>query len=77
MECLKFDKKKKKHTQVRILKTGDHFGELALINNEARSLGVRTITNCTLYKLDAETFTRILGSIESNLKKDYKKEAQV
>lgn len=57
---------------VRKLKRGDHFGELALINNKNRSLSIRTSSlECKLLKLDRETFTRVLGSIEKNLKKDY------
>mmetsp|Transcript_12916 Transcript_12916/g.20016 ORF Transcript_12916/g.20016 Transcript_12916/m.20016 type:complete len:133 (+) Transcript_12916:828-1226(+) len=49
---------------VRELLDGEHFGELALINNEKRSLSVRVSSEeCRLYRLDRETFTRILGSI--------------
>jgi CRP-like cAMP-binding protein len=60
---------------VRELKAGDHFGELALINNEKRSLSIRVNSSkCKLLKLDRETFTRILGSIKDHLKKDYNKE---
>lgn len=60
---------------VRTLKTGEHFGELALINNEKRSLSIRASSeNCKLLKLDRETFTRILGSIKDHLQKDYDKE---
>jgi len=60
---------------VRELKAGDHFGELALINNEKRSLSIRVVSNkCKLLKLDRETFIRILGSIREHLKKDYNKE---
>ena len=50
---------------VRELNQGDHFGELALINNEKRSLSVRVKSDqCKLLKLDRETFSRILGSIQ-------------
>jgi CRP-like cAMP-binding protein len=57
---------------VRVLSTEDHFGELALINDAKRSLGVRVISEeCKLLKLDRETFTRILGDIDKHLKKDY------
>ena len=60
---------------VRELKTGDHFGELALINNDKRSLSIRVKSKtCKILKLDRQTFTRILGSIEKNLKKDYGRE---
>jgi len=57
---------------VRVLKKGEHFGELALINNEKRSLSIRVKTDkCRLLKLDRETFSRVLGAIEQFLKKDY------
>lgn len=60
---------------MRSLKKGEHFGELALINNEKRSLSIRVNSpSCKLLKLDRETFSRILGSIEQNLRKDYDKE---
>lgn len=57
---------------VRVLKKGEHFGELALINNEKRSLSIRVKTDkCRLLRLDRETFSRVLGAIEQFLKKDY------
>ena len=77
VECLKLHQvqNRKGFLHVRELKAGDHFGELALINNEKRSLSIRVVSNkCKLLKLDRETFTRILGSIQEHLKKDYNKE---
>lgn len=78
VECIKLHRLKFKngYVHVRSLKPGEHFGELALINNEMRSLSVRvkSVDGCKLLKLDRDTFTRILGSIESNLKMDYDKE---
>jgi CRP-like cAMP-binding protein len=62
--------------KVRTLESGSHFGELALINNEKRSLSVRAKSKCKLLRLDREAFTRILGSIEKNLAKDYGNEWQ-
>jgi CRP-like cAMP-binding protein len=58
---------------VRTLKSGDHFGELALINNMKRSLSVKISSEegCNLLSLDRETFIRILGSINDHLKKNY------
>lgn len=58
--------------EVRTLGAGDHFGELALINNMPRSLGIKAKGETRLLMLDRDTFTRILGSIEVHLKKDYK-----
>ena len=76
VDCLKLHTigNKRGFVLVRTLKAGEHFGELALITNEKRSLSIRAKTNCKLLKLDRETFTRILGSIPDNLKKDYDKE---
>ena len=75
VECLKFHKvgKKKGFIVVRELHAGEHFGELALINNQERSLSIRvkSTNGCKLLTLDRDAFTRILGSIENNLKKDY------
>ena len=59
VECLLNDEK-----CVRILAQPDHFGELALINNEKRSLGIRVKSEiCKLLSLDRETFERLLGNI--------------
>jgi cAMP-dependent protein kinase regulator len=50
---------------IRKLTSGDHFGELALINNEKRTLTVKCGSRkAKLLALDRATFTRILGSIE-------------
>lgn len=58
---------------VRTLKKGDHFGEIALINNVRRTLSVRSSANCQtqLLSLTRSTFNRILGSIKKFLKEDY------
>lgn len=60
---------------MRTLGQSEHFGELALLNNMKRSLSIRVRSEkCVLLRLDRDTFTRILGSIEKNLKKDYDSE---
>ena len=77
VDCLKLHQvgSRKGFVLVRTLKSGEHFGELALINNEKRSLSIRVKSDsCKLLKLDRETFTRILGSIKDHLQKDYGKE---
>lgn len=57
---------------VRVLGKEDHFGEIALINDAKRSLGIRVHSeSCKLLKLDRKTFTRILGEISKHLKMDY------
>ena len=70
VECLK--EEGSQEYIVRNLKRGEHFGELALIHNEKRSLSVRVVSQrAKLLALQRESFTRILGSIEKYLKKDY------
>lgn len=77
VDCLKVVEKgnKRGYVHVRTLEKGSHFGELALINNDKRSLSIRVKSDsCILLRLDRETFSRILGSIEKHLKKDYDKQ---
>ena len=77
VDCLKLYQLRSKagFVHVRTLQKGAHFGELALINNEKRSLSIRVRSaECRLLKLDRETFSRILGSIDTHLMKDYNKE---
>ena len=70
VDCLKsLEDGQFKH--VRTLSKGDHFGELALINNDARSLNIKSKSEVRLLMLNRDAFTRILGNIEYNLKKDY------
>ena len=47
-ECLKLhlNGNKKYFVHVRTLSDGDHFGEIALIKNEPRSLTIRAIEDC-------------------------------
>ena len=75
VECLKLQSvgDRKGFVNVRTLGSGDHFGELALLNKEKRSLSIRVSSEsgCKLLKLDKDCFIRILGSIEKHLKKDY------
>lgn len=74
VECLKDVEGPEQFKVIRKLGVGDHFGELALINNEKRSLSIRiTSESASLLTLDRDAFTRILGSIEKNLNKDYSK----
>jgi len=57
---------------IRKLTSGDHFGELALINNEKRTLTVRCGSpEVKLLSLDRATFDRILGQITNFLNRDY------
>jgi cAMP-dependent protein kinase regulator len=57
---------------VRTLSRGDHFGELALINNVKRSLSIKVFSDtCKVLALGREVFNRILGNIRKYLNKDY------
>ena len=57
---------------IRKLTSGDHFGELALINNEKRTLTVICGSDhVKLLALDRKTFNRILGQIDKFLNRDY------
>ena len=77
VDCLKFYQSGRQTglVHVRTLGAGEHFGELALINNEKRSLSVRVKSEqVSLLRLDRDAFTRILGSIEKHLMKDYNRD---
>jgi len=78
LECLKLHKMggRSGFVRVRNLFKGEHFGEIALMNNISRSLSIRAKTKCRLLRLDRESFIRILGSIEDHLAKDYGNEFQ-
>ena len=78
LECMKLIEVNGRSGFVRVrnLNKGEHFGEMALINNMNRSLSIRAKTACKLLRLDRDTFTRILGSIEKHLAKDYNNEFQ-
>lgn len=51
---------------IRVLKRGDHFGELAILNNSARAASVQNGTGDTeLLKLERSTFESVFGSLKS------------
>jgi cAMP-dependent protein kinase regulator len=49
---------------------GGYFGELALIKNEPRAANVVAKTKCKLLSLDRMSFKRLLGPIETLLKRN-------
>jgi cAMP-dependent protein kinase regulator len=52
------------------LKSGDYFGELALINNAPRKATVTANTDCQLLFVDTEAFKRLMGPLEEILKRN-------
>lgn len=51
-------------------KSGDYFGELALINNEPRAASIVADTEVTVVYLDRDSFRRLIGPIEDILKRN-------
>jgi CRP-like cAMP-binding protein len=45
------------------LHTGDHFGELALLDRGPRSATVRALSDCRLYVLQEASFTALLNEV--------------
>jgi voltage-gated potassium channel len=48
-------------TVVATLRGGDFFGEIALLEHRPRSASVRAATYCDLYRLDKESFERVIA----------------
>ncbi|CAD8044455.1 unnamed protein product [Paramecium primaurelia] len=51
-------------------KSGDYFGELALLKNTPRQASIIAITDCTLYYCDFKSFTRMMGPLEQILRRN-------
>ena len=46
---------------VATLREGDFFGEIALLEHRERSASIRAVTYCDLYRLDKESFERVIA----------------
>ena len=69
---MKRDEETNDLVHVRDLNIGEHFGELALINNIKRTISVRVKTDsCKVLALGRDSFNRILGDISNYLKGNY------
>jgi cAMP-dependent protein kinase regulator len=67
LDAIKEFEKNKPGKVVMSYKTGDYFGELALLKNQPRAASVICKTDCTLVALDRYTFKRLLGPIDAIL----------
>jgi len=56
-----------------ILKTGDWFGERALITGEPRAANVTAVTDCTIFAVSRETFENAFGSLNDLISFESKK----
>lgn len=56
--------------EVMAYKTGDYFGERALLKNEPRAANVIAKTDCLVVNMDRHSFKRLLGPIEELLKRN-------
>jgi cAMP-dependent protein kinase regulator len=57
-------------TEVKQYKTGDYFGELALLRNEPRAANVLARSECQCVSIDRHSFKRMLGPLEEILKRN-------
>lgn len=49
---------------------GGYFGELSLIKNEPRAANIVATTDCTVLSLERKSFKRLLGPVETILKRN-------
>jgi ATP-binding cassette subfamily B protein len=58
--------------QIRTMEDGDHFGEIALMEDTPRTATVRTSTDCTFLTLSRDPFLKLLER-EPNLREEFRK----
>lgn len=56
--------------EVKDYKTGDYFGELALLRNEPRAASIIARTDVSTVSIDRHAFKRMLGPLEELLKRN-------
>ena len=54
-------------------KSGEYFGEIALMKNTVRQASIKTTTPCRLVWIDRNTFKRLLGPLETILSRNMEK----
>ena len=57
-------------SKVKEYKTGDYFGELALLRNEPRAASIIASTECACVQMDRHSFKRMLGPLNEILKRN-------
>jgi len=56
--------------QVKSYKSGDYFGEIALLKNEPRAANIFALSTLTVASIDRESFKRLLGPLDAILKRN-------
>ena len=56
--------------EVKAYKTGDYFGELALLRNEPRAASIIARSDVSTVSIDRHAFKRMLGPLEELLKRN-------
>ena len=54
-------------------KSGDYFGELALLSDVCRQATVKTVSDCVLFSIDRDSFLRLLGSLSDIMERNKEK----
>ncbi len=61
----------KNEVKLRDYKSGDAFGELALLYNAPRAATIKTDSDCILYSLDRQTFNHIVKDASMKKRQKY------